>query len=140
MCNKQTMTPSQLTKKDVEEIVERIVEKVVDNKFKQEFKDVVRKQDTKNFATKDDLKNFATKDDLKNFATKDDLNVTNKAVQELQNQMKEVMRVLEYLRAHAVQMEFLWKAYTDVDKLHEDRMRKTEKRLGKVEDKLGIAH
>ena len=96
------------------------------------------KNDLKHFATKDDLKGFATEDDvkasedrvlrtvgedLKQFATKDDMKASE-------------VRILEAVDKIAPTFDKAEKDHA-ADKLLHDRH---EKRLEKVEAKLGVTH
>lgn len=48
-------------------------------------------------------------------------------------QMNRHEEILDQFRSHAVRIEHCWKAYTDVDKIHEDRLDNHEERIGKLE-------
>ena len=115
-----------------------------------------------------DISNLATQDDLKNEINKVDQRMASLEVRmdsfdnrmylfenrlgrvetimerHVQNQEKMQERLIsihqdiEILKRHAVQNEYCWKAYTDVDTIHEERTSKNEKRTALIENHLSL--
>lgn len=101
--------------------------------------------DISNLATKDDLRNVFNKVDqrMNSFANRMDNvdqhidNLETRMDQFEQTQQK-MLQVLDRLERHALANEYYWKAYTDVDTIHEERMSKHEKRTTLIKKHLKL--
>jgi chromosome segregation ATPase len=60
----------------------------------------------------------------------------NSEVTEIKKQINNINDTLEFLRAHAVQTEYYWKAYLDMDKIFEEKLDNHELRINKLEKRV----
>lgn len=93
---------------------------------KRGFDHMATKEDLKQFATKEDLRQFATKEDLKQFATKEDM---HRLEQKMDAGFFAVNR----------RMDLLHEDISDLPDMR-DKIRNLDRRMGRVEQKVGLAH
>lgn len=66
------------------------------------------------------------------------LNQVEKMIQESHNDIQLLKDDTQTLKGHAIQNEYYWKAYTDIDTIHAERMTKNEKQTALIEKHLNL--